>query len=143
MVLSSGVVVVRRENGEWRFLLIRAYGFWDFPKGLVEEGEEPLEAARREVEEETTVNDLQFHWGLDFRETAPYRGGTKIARYYLAETQKEEIELPVNPEIGRPEHDAYRWVDLQEALELVAPRVRPVVEWAAAKLKIDQGDHQR
>ncbi len=136
MVLSAGVVVVREEDGKWRFLLLRAYGYWDFPKGIVEDGEEPLEAAKREVEEETTITDLSFRWGLDYMETAPYRRGTKIARYYLASTSRKEITLPVNPNIGRPEHDAYKWVDLHTAMEMVAERVKPVVKWAAERLGI-------
>ncbi len=136
MVLSAGVVVVRREGEAWRFLLLRAYGYWDFPKGLVEEGEEPIEAAKREVEEETTITDLSFQWGLDYCETTPYRKGTKIARYYLASTRQSNITLPVNPNIGKPEHDAYKWVSGEEAYELVAERVKPVVRWAASLLEI-------
>ena len=51
--LSSGAVVVRRAGGEWLLLVLRAFRNWDFPKGLVEPGEEPLTAAKREVAEET------------------------------------------------------------------------------------------
>ena len=51
--LSSGVVIVSLLNRKLRFLLLRAYRNWDFPKGLVEPGEEPIEAAIREVREET------------------------------------------------------------------------------------------
>ncbi|MFO7859140.1 MAG: NUDIX domain-containing protein, partial [Ectothiorhodospiraceae bacterium] len=53
--LSAGVVVVRREAQGWRCLLLRAYQYWDAPKGRVEAGETPLEAARREVREETGI----------------------------------------------------------------------------------------
>ncbi len=134
-VLSAGVIVVRRDKqGKWRFLLLRAYGYWDFPKGLVELGEDPLEAARRETREETTITDLDFRWGYDFRETGPYNLGRKIARYYLAETRTKEISLPVNPEIGKPEHDAYKWVTYEEARKLVAPRVLDALEWAKGLL---------
>ena len=34
--LSAGVVVVRQTDSGWRFLMLRAYRNWDFPKGLVE-----------------------------------------------------------------------------------------------------------
>ena len=130
-VLSAGVVVVRKsEDGTWRFLLLRAYGYWDFPKGIVESGEDPIQAAIRETKEETTIEDLDFKWGYDFRETGPYNRGRKIARYYVAETKTKEIALPVNPEIGKPEHDAYKWASFHEAMDLVADRVKPVLEWA-------------
>jgi len=131
--LSAGVVVVRREGDDWLYLLLRAFNHWDFPKGMVEDGEEPLAAAIREVREESTIEDLDFAWGSNCTQTGPYSGG-KVARYYLAETRRSDVSLPINPLIGRAEHSEYRWVDFDEALELVSPRVRPVVRWAAQAL---------
>jgi len=128
--LSAGVVVLRRSPTDWLFLLLRAYRNWDFPKGMVEPGEEPLAAARREVREETLIEDLQFNWGEIYLETGPY-GNRKIARYYVAATLTEKITLPVNPELGRPEHEEWRWVDRDRALSLVATRLQPIVHWAA------------
>ena len=134
--LSAGVVVVRREGDDWLYLLLRAFNHWDFPKGMVEAGEEPLAAAIREVREESTIEDLDFAWGSNCTQTGPYSGG-KVARYYLAETRRSDVSLPINPLIGRAEHSEYRWVDFDEALELVSPRVRPVVRWAAQALARD------
>ena len=114
--------------------MLRAYRNWDFPKGMVEPGEDPLAAARREVREETLIEDLQFNWGEVYRETGPYGRG-KIARYYLAATGTETITLPVSAELGRPEHDEWRWVDPEAALALAAARLQPVVRWAAATLE--------
>jgi 8-oxo-dGTP pyrophosphatase MutT (NUDIX family) len=131
--LSAGVVVVRREGDDWRYLLLRAFNHWDFPKGMVEEGEEPLAAAVREVREESLIDDLDFAWGDTSTQTGPYSGG-KVARYYLAETRQVAVTLPFNPLIGRAEHSEYRWVDYDEALQLVSPRVKPVVRWAAQRL---------
>lgn len=133
--LSAGVVVVRSAGGRWRFLLLRAFSHWDFPKGMVEPGEDPSAAAVREVREETTLQDLRFDWGSEFIETGPYSRG-KIARYYLGRTEHRRVILPVNPEIGRPEHCEFRWVGVDEAIRLTTPRVRPVVRWAAAKLGV-------
>jgi len=128
--LSSGVVVLHETVQGRRYLLLRAYRHWDFPKGMVEEGETPLEAAIREVEEETCLTDLDFAWGKDYVETGPYSHG-KVARYYIARTATTEVELPINPELGHPEHNAYRWVDYSQACRLTSPRVREVLEWAA------------
>jgi 8-oxo-dGTP pyrophosphatase MutT (NUDIX family) len=128
--LSAGVAVVRQSAPGWRFLLLRAYRNWDFPKGMVEPGEDPLAAARREVREETLIEDLEFNWGEVYQETAPY-GNRKIARYYVAATRTEKISLPVSPELGRPEHDEWRWVDRETALSLVVTRLQPIVRWAA------------
>lgn len=133
--LSAGAVIVRDSDDGTRFLLLRAFDHWDFPKGLVEAGEAPLAAAIREVREETTIEDLEFAWGEMFTETGPYSRG-KIARYYLARTRTTDVSLPVNPQIGTPEHHAFRWVDQPTALELVSPRLRPVVSWAAEALAL-------
>jgi len=134
--LSSGAVVFRRESDRTLFLLLRAFSHWDFPKGMVEPGEAPIDAAVREVMEETTLDDLRFEWGAEFIETGPYSRG-KIARYYLARTERENVSLPINPEIGRAEHVEYRWVNCQRALQLTSPRVHPVIEWASAILKLE------
>ena len=129
--LSSGVVVVNLAERKLKFLLLRAYRNWDFPKGLVEAGEEPIDAALREVREETTLDDLSFDWGLAFMETGPYNKG-KISRYYIARSKETQVLLPVNPDLGMPEHHEARWVDFAKALSLVSPRLQPVVHWAHA-----------
>jgi len=133
--LSAGVVVVRRTEGGWRFLLLRAFNHWDFPKGMVEPGEEPLAAAVREVQEESLIEDLEFGWGHDSTRTGPYSHG-KVACYFIATTRTADVTLPVNPELGRPEHSEFRWVDFDEALELVSLRVRPVLRWAAQVMNL-------
>ena len=127
--LSCGIVIARQSDTGWLTLLLRAYHNWDFPKGLCEEGEEPLEAAKREVHEETGITELQFEWGDRLIETGPYNKG-KVARYYLAQTGPTEVEMGISPELGRPEHNEYRWVSFDAAYDLSAPRVREVVIWA-------------
>jgi predicted NUDIX family NTP pyrophosphohydrolase len=58
---SAGILLYRRVNGELEVLLVhpggpfwarRDAGVWSIPKGEYEPGEEPLDAARREFEEE-------------------------------------------------------------------------------------------
>jgi len=51
--------------------MLRAYRNWDFPKGLVEEGETPLAAARREVAEETGITELRVAQGESYIQTPP------------------------------------------------------------------------
>jgi bis(5'-nucleosidyl)-tetraphosphatase len=131
--LSAGVVVARDCADGVRFLLLRAYRNWDFPKGRVEPGEEPLAAAVREAYEEADLSDLVFEWGSEFIETEPY-ARNKIARYYVAKTRSDRVTLKVNPVLGRPEHHEYRWVDLTEAFSLTVVRLHRVIAWAASKV---------
>jgi 8-oxo-dGTP pyrophosphatase MutT (NUDIX family) len=135
MVISAGVVIVRRDAGEWKLLLLRAYRNWDFPKGELEPGEDSLQAAQREALEETGISDLRFNWGIVYKETEPYRSGKKIARYYLAETRQVKVTFSVNPELGLSEHHEYRWVTVEEAKELASERLRPIIDWARSLLE--------
>lgn len=90
---SAGGVVVRRaaETQVPLFLLIRdSYENWGFPKGHVEAGERSIAAARREVEEETGLRDLDVRAPIDtidwyFR----FRGRLihKICDFYLMELE--------------------------------------------------------
>jgi len=130
---SAGAVVFRRTDQGIRLLILRAFNLWDFPKGLLEDDESELDAARREVWEETGLADLDYPFGDEFKETLPYSGG-KVARYYLAETGEEKIVLPVSPELGRPEHDAWKWVGFEEAEDYLPPRLAVVLEWARRTL---------
>lgn len=130
---SAGIVVVRREAGGWKFLVLRAWREWGFPKGLVEPGETLLAAAQRETAEETGLRDLAFRWGQESIDTEIY-GDHKIATYFLAATDRRDLILPVNPELGHPEHDEYRWVSDAEAQALLPRRLQPVLAWARARL---------
>ena len=127
--LSCGVVLARKSDAGWKTLILRAWRNWDFPKGICEPDETPLAAAQREVGEETGISELSFDWGESYIETGPYNRG-KTARYYLARTAQEAVEMAIVPELGRAEHHEFRWVSFDEAFDLSSPRVRTVVTWA-------------
>jgi 8-oxo-dGTP pyrophosphatase MutT (NUDIX family) len=140
--LSAGIIPVLRVPSEgrpgqgensYRFLLLRAYRHWDFPKGMVEVGEQPWSAARRELGEETGIQQVQFPWGQTFYETEPYSRG-KVARYYMGEVFTQQVELLENPVLHKAEHDEFRWVSFEEANELLVPRVQQVLAWAMEKI---------
>ncbi len=133
--ISAGVVIVRHEVDGWNFLLLQSFGYWDFPKGGIEAGENTLEAAIREVQEETSITELNFNWGYEYFESKPYKEGSKIARYYIAETPQKRVELLVNPQLGRAEHEAYQWMNYQEAYPKLSTRVRHVITWARGILE--------
>ena len=127
--LSAGIVPVLRDQN--LYLLLRAYRYWDFPKGLVEKSEDPFAAAVRELQEESGLSQPRFRWGEGFIETERYSYG-KIARYYVGEVSDEKVKLIANPVSGRREHDEYAWVTYVEATKLLVPRVRRVLDWAEA-----------
>jgi 8-oxo-dGTP pyrophosphatase MutT (NUDIX family) len=83
-VVQAGGIVFRSEKGEPRVLIVtarRRRKRWILPKGTVEEGEEPSEAALREVREEAGVT------GTIVRHASTVRYNTRRGRvqveYYL------------------------------------------------------------
>ncbi len=128
--MSCGAVILRETPAGFRVLMLRVFRHWDFPKGLMEPGETPKQTALREVAEESGITRLEFPWGDLWQDTGPYNRG-KIARYYLARTGQQEVQLLPSPDTGRPEHSEYRWVSFEQAKRLASPRVAAVVDWAA------------
>jgi hypothetical protein len=137
LVVAAATASGDVDGARWRLEMDNRYELADIgvTAKTFKTGEDALAAAIRETREETGVDDLDFAWGHDYCETAPYARG-KVARYYLARTRAERITLPVDPTLGRPEHHEYRWVDLTEAFALTPPRLRRVVAWAAGKVMV-------
>lgn len=131
---SAGIVLARQQQGEWYFLLLRAYHNWDFPKGMVEAGETSLQAAIRETAEETGITELDFRWGLSWQETEPYAQG-KVARFYMAETRQCQCQLLINPQLRRPEHHEYRWMRFEEACTYLPSRLKNILQWARSVME--------
>lgn len=128
-VVSSGAVVYRKEEGAPVYLLLRYTArHWDFPKGHMEEGETELETARREVQEETGIDDLLFIPG--YRRTIRYsyrsRSGRvrKMVVYYVARTKTPRDDVRLSHE-----HIGYTWCSYHEALrQLTYKNAKQVLE---------------
>jgi 8-oxo-dGTP pyrophosphatase MutT (NUDIX family) len=116
--VSAGGVVVRVVDGAPHVLLIRdPYRNWGLPKGHVEGGEEPPEAALREVQEETGLDALvlgpvlgTIDWHFRIR-------GTLVHKYC-------HFFLMVSPDGDtKPQHaegiTECRWLPLEEAMRSV------------------------
>ena len=136
MIQSSGVIVIDWGPDVPVALCVRAYANWDFPKGRVEPGESLVQAAARELQEETSIAV-----GTDARLTgaqAPsitYGKGSKAktASYFLADrTSNMEPFLPVSPELGKPENDEYRWVSVLDLHSIMPGRLSPVVDYVVS-----------
>uniref|UniRef100_D1FPM5 Bis(5'-nucleosyl)-tetraphosphatase [asymmetrical] n=1 Tax=Cimex lectularius TaxID=79782 RepID=D1FPM5_CIMLE len=117
LVKAAGLVICRHESGSWRYLLLQAsYGdfHWTPPKGHVDPGEELLETAFRETEEEAGLKKDQLKL-KDFKLMLNYsvKGKPKEVTYWLAEYTGQ------NPVILSREHKDYKWSSLDEALGYV------------------------
>ncbi len=118
--VSAGGIVFRRQEGEPpRYLLIRdSYDNWGFPKGHLEDGESPAEAARRETIEETGLSHLTLQgpirvidWHFRFRG----RHIHKYCHFFLFESPAGEASPQLAEGIT-----ACQWRALDEALDLLS-----------------------
>jgi len=137
---SAGGVIFRRDSdGTPRYLLIRdSYRNWGFPKGHLEPGEPPADAARREVAEETGLVDLVLHGPIKvinwyFR----FRGKTihKFCHFFLFESRQGEPVPQADEGIT-----ACTWHPLAEALATISyDNARGVLRRAAEMVRALSG----
>lgn len=135
MIQSTGIAVIDWNGKEPSVLCVRAYSNWDFPKGKVDPGETLVQAAVRELEEETGIlvgRDAELS-GVSAPSVTYGKGkNAKTATYFLADRVSDtEPHLPISPELGRPENDEYRWVPVSGLASIMPPRLMPVVKYIA------------
>ena len=116
---AGAVVFVPAAEGPEYLLLRYGAGYWGFPKGHVEDGETDVQAAQREVEEETGIQVAQQRLLEGFEDDTDYkfrRGSIlveKDVRFYLIEASTREVKLS-------HEHSGYAWLPYAPALERVS-----------------------
>ncbi|OGI17654.1 MAG: hypothetical protein A3J63_02545 [Candidatus Moranbacteria bacterium RIFCSPHIGHO2_02_FULL_40_12b] len=126
---SVGAVLFRRVNSKNKYLLLHyKSGHWDFPKGHQEKGENDEVTLRREVKEETGIQDIKIIPGFskkigyfyvakgkERKKRLKVQRGIKIKKqviYYLAETREKEVKISF-------EHVGFRWLDYSQALKKI------------------------
>lgn len=116
---SYGVVpVVRDEHGNYKYLIVKqSPKHWSFPRGHKEKGEEPMDAARRELTEEAGVTNVRLkkrpRFSLSFFFTRNGHTYKKTVDHFLGFVDESDT---TNETKG---HMESRWVSKNEAYELL------------------------
>ncbi len=110
---------------------------WQMPQGGVDKGEDPFEAALRELYEETGITSAELicevtDWlSYDLPESlfgvalkGRYRG--QIQKWYIMRFKGEDGEVDLSPPGHSPEFQTWRWAEVSELPELVIPFKRDV-----------------
>jgi predicted NUDIX family NTP pyrophosphohydrolase len=147
---SAGILLFRRGDGETQVLLIKPggpfwrnkdAGAWMIPKGMVEPGEVPAEAALREFEEETGSPLTAVPFPL----ATVRQAGGKIVEAFAVEGDLDpagirsiDFAMEWPPRSGRIEHypeaAEARWMPLGEARAMMLPSQLPLLDALEAKL---------
>jgi len=118
---SAGAVIFRKEGNKTYYLLLhyprgarKPKPYWDFPKGHIEKGEKELDTVKREVREETGLEDIGFVG--NFKERIEYffrqeeKNILKLVTFYLAETKEKDVKIS-------SEHAGFKWLSYEKALK--------------------------
>lgn len=112
--------------------------FWQFPQGGIDKGETPEQAVVRELSEETGIKQAKIiayteDW-LRYDLPEPligvawgggYRG--QAQKWFALRFLGSDDDIDLNSH-GKPEFDAWRWVPLSEAVDLIVPFKRDLYE---------------
>ena len=117
-VTSSGGVVYRWEKESPLFLLLGSNrrGVWCLPKGLIEENEDEVTTAMREVREETGVSRVKLHGKVGvIKHQFGFRAKTfdKTVHFFLFETDQADAK------VGN-EHDFMAWMPYEKAVNTLS-----------------------
>jgi len=125
---SAGAIIFRRENNKNYYLLLHYHsGHWEFPKGHIEGKETEEETVKREIVEETGIDNIKIIPGFKkyikyfFRqykenvsEADRRKGKTpwvfKLVVFFVAETKIKEVKVS-------KEHLGFVWLPINEAIK--------------------------
>ena len=150
---SAGILLFRRAGGIVQFLLVhpggpfwskKDEGAWSIPKGLYEEPENAIDAARRELREEIGLTIT-----ADLVELGKFKQpGGKVISAWAAERDFDVADLRSNafslewpPKSGKrkefPEVDRAGWFSLSEAAAKITKGQVPILVRLASELGLD------
>jgi len=113
---SAGVLVYCDDNGI-KFLLLKYKTYWGFVKGLIEGGEGVVDAAVRELGEETGIKNVKIIPGFEKKQEWFFRAEGKLVRkkaiYFLVKVSKEAAD---KVKISH-EHEEFAWLSYDDAIE--------------------------
>ena len=124
-----GIILLNKEN---KVLVAKRIdnpkNFWQMPQGGIDEGEDSLKAAYRELEEETSIKNVELIQELDGTMTyelpnhllgiiwkGKYRGQKQ--KWYLMRFIGDEEEI--NIKTKKPEFLDWKWIEINQITELV------------------------
>ena len=124
---ASGIIVFRNKNNCPEILGLvalpkhrkRSKGKYDVPKGRIDEGETPLEAAFRECLEESNLTPKIIN-------KDPISKGPMSL--WIGEVKPDDdVNLKANPFTGEVEHEGFNWVSIKEIKKNCLNYLRPFI----------------
>lgn len=115
--VSAGIIVYYKPNGQPEYLLLQyTAGHWDLAKGKLEPGETNMQAALRELQEETGISKIEMNEGFEESLKYVFKDYTgqpveKTVHFFVGQVHKKEVAI-----LSR-EHKGYIWLPYDEAVQ--------------------------
>jgi len=138
---SAGGVVVKGRGEKLRVAVVQSqYGTWVFPKGLIEEGEEPEDAAVREIGEEIGLREVTLRGALGWTEHEFEREGKwfRTRGYWFLYEVGPRAAMRLDPE---EEILDCGWFSAKQALSLLShANHRRLLRRALSRLRKEEAE---
>jgi 8-oxo-dGTP pyrophosphatase MutT (NUDIX family) len=131
-VVSAGVIIFFESDQQRQYLLLHyVAGHWDFPKGKLEPSETYIEAALRELHEETGLNGIiidgfQESFVYKFNQYPDGALAEKTVHFFIGRVEHKQVILS-------DEHLDHKWLSYTEAMNLLT--------YDNAKRSLEKADH--
>ncbi len=114
MIHEKSAGIIPFDPKSKKFLILHyPLGHWGFPKGHVEENETEMEAAKREMKEETGI-EVEVLFGFKSEISYFYKNKGKLSHkkviFFIGITKSNKVKLSF-------EHDDFKWATAKEAME--------------------------
>jgi len=144
----DGLVFIGRRRLKRQGDRARGSHEWQMPQGGIDAGEEPYQAALRELLEETNVSSASFlaeapEWlsydlPQEFAKKSwkgRYQG--QCQKWFAMRFEGHDSEINIDTPAGgqKPEFDAWRWEPMSHLSNLIVPFKRPVYEKVVESFK--------
>ncbi len=143
--MGVGIMLLNRQGRVWtgrrlpKWVGDKSAYVWQMPQGGLNKGEDPIQAAYRELEEETGITSAEIvaeipQWlSYDLPEPllgvalkGKYRGQRQ--RWFAMRFWGDDSEIDICPRGGKAEFDRWRWREMRELPEVAVPFKRPVYQ---------------
>ncbi len=117
-VISAGIIIFFEFDNQREYLLLHyVAGHWDFPKGKLEADETLLDAASRELHEETglqgtIIDGFQESFVYQFNQYPDGSLAEKTVHFFIGTVEHKEVILS-------DEHLDHKWLPYAEAMKLL------------------------
>jgi len=113
---SGAIIFYEGRNGREYLLLKDPYGRWTFPRGIVKEEENSVDAVKRDVTEEIGLKQVEFISGFKETQQSMFTFEAELilkkVTWYLAKSAERKVKRSNG-------HQDYKWCKLNAANRLI------------------------